>query len=175
MKHNTPWEECKFCDACFGVIRFPHSTKLFNKVLIFVDKKRSFEKEFKVFLTAKKHSSRSIFSDFINSRKDHERACHLSKEWVWTLEGKPVLGPTGDTQSTLYKMQHSQQFFATLENSDFGFEIDVSYSRLVSFYGLMSNWGRMVSAIVMWEYSKYRVQASTLFIYLERWYWELQV
>ena len=54
-----------------------------------------------------KHSSRSIFSDFINSRKDYERACHLSKEWVWTLEGKPVLGPTGDTQSTLYKMQHS--------------------------------------------------------------------
>ena len=54
-----------------------------------------------------KHSSRSIFSDFINSRKDHERACHLSKEWVWTLEGKPVLGPTGDTQSTLYKMQLS--------------------------------------------------------------------
>ena len=62
----------------------------------------------------------------------------------------------------------AQQFFATFENSDFGFEIDVSYSKLASFYGLMPNWGRIVSAFVMWEYSKYRVQAGALFIYLER-------
>ena len=60
-----------------------------------------------VFQTAIKKYSWPFFSYFINSRKDHERAYHLSKEWVWTLEGKPVLGPTGDTQSTLYKMQHS--------------------------------------------------------------------
>ena len=91
----------------FGAIRFPHRTEMFNKALIFVFKKISYEKELFSISNCYKKYSWPFFSYFINSRKDHERAYHLSKEWVWTLEGKPVLGPTGDTQSTLYKMQHS--------------------------------------------------------------------